>query len=111
MTRSDTVSGATFNPHGNVTADGVLIVERLRVFTNNLDTGYVSADRDADRCCGHSLAHGQMRVNGGWFTDHRAGDACPLCRHNHWFTVTLDKGGAASMDGERLATTFNGRKA
>lgn len=104
--------GVTFNPHRNVTADGVVITVGLRVFTNNLDAGVVTEDTYADRCgCGTNHARAQVLLNGGWFTDHRAGDDCPRCRHNHWFTVTLDTGGSALMDGERMATVFEGRRA
>jgi hypothetical protein len=93
-----------FNPHGSVTADGVLIVPGLRVFTNNLDRGTVTEDRDVTRCnCGTRHTAAQVRVGGGWFTDHQRQPLCS-CRHNHWFTVTLDSGGDRMMDGERVST-------
>lgn len=106
-----TTDSPSFNPHANLTADGVLIAAGLRVFTNNLDRGVVASDKDAARCTCLDHPSAQMRVGMGWFTDHRAGDACPGCRHNHWFTVTLDNGGVASMDGERMATRFEGQAA
>lgn len=106
-----------FNIHKNVTADGVEITPGLRVFTNELAVGVVTIDRNQDRCCergeagGHPKAQMYQTDPRGWFTDHRAGDACPRCRHNHWFNVTYDEGGGGMFDGERMATTFEGRKA
>ena len=115
-----------FNPHNNVTSDGILITEGLRVFTNELAVGVVTKDRDANgySCCATHGA-GQVRIDGAWFTDHEA-DAkleCRMgCRHNHWFDVAYDDeattpgnrkyvGSGAMMDGERLTTRFEGRLA
>lgn len=78
-----------FNPHGNRTADGVLIVVGLRVLDNNLDTGTVVEDQ-------HDGDTGRER--------------------QHWYKVELDhspaapsysrnrSGGYAVMNGERLTT-------
>lgn len=71
-----------FNPHGNRTADGVLVTVGLEVYTNNLDRGVVTHDSyDGD--------YG------------RTGD--------HWYTVKLHtsytgepKTGATQMNGERM---------
>lgn len=108
-----------FNSHQSKTGDGVLITEGLRVFTNNLDRGVVVADRDEDHCQEPERPAAQMFVRDlrGWFTDHNKGNDL-VCHANHWFTVELDtnyKGepmkGQAMMDGERMATTFDGKKA
>lgn len=109
-----------FNIHKNVTADGVVITEGLRVYSNELETGVV-VGRDQGRCCGRGEAGGhpkaQLRPSGmdGWFTDHPAGakavTAGCYCRHNHWFDVKYDNGGGGMFDGERITTTFQGKKA
>lgn len=112
----------SFNPHNNVTADGVLIVVGLRVITNEMKHGVITADTNADSysCCkgvhtnDAGLKPGQIHLNGGWFTDHQAASKLKCdqyCGHNHWFFVELDDGGASRMDGERVATRFNGVKA
>lgn len=112
-----------FNPHHNVTADGVLITEGLRVFTNELNVGViVSDDTNGEYMCCHDNTDGtthpkgQFRPSGTnvWFTDHAAAqapNACKAgCRHDHWFTVSTDQG-TKSFNGERIATVFEGRKA
>lgn len=102
-----------FNPHDNVTADGTLITEGMRVKTNDWIEGTVIADRDAGQCCGgvHSTNHhgeekGQIKIDGAWFTDHGAARekyGChQYCGHNHWFSIALDNGGTSMQDGERL---------
>jgi hypothetical protein len=110
-----------FNPHGNVTADGVLITEGLRVWTNEMKRGIVHTDDNVGEhlCCSdnknfdEAVHHpkGQMKVNGGWFTDHTV--TCEdgfYCGHDHWFQVSTADG-TKSFNGERLATVFEGRKA
>lgn len=97
-----------FNPHGNVTADGVLITEGLEVFTNELEVGKVVEDphgSQGERCCLKAEHVGQLRNEIGTFTDHskQECDAGGWCRHNHWFTIETAKG-TKSFDGERLAT-------
>lgn len=115
-----------FNPHNNVTADGVVITEGLRVFTNNLDVGEVISD-STSTCCleptddpellDHrrtSCPKGQQRIGNTYFTDHQATTEYPhtACRHDHWFDVMLDNdGGTVMMNGERMATVFEGRRA
>lgn len=83
-----------FNPHGNKTADGVLIVRGLRVVDNNYDVGTVEADD-------HDGDYGR--------------------EDQHWFRVVLDyipnapsysgnrHGGYRTMNGERLSTTLDGK--
>lgn len=80
-----------FNPHGNLTADGVLIVPGLRVLDNNYDVGTVTLDE-------HDGDHGRA--------------------NEHWYRVELDyipgapdysgnrHGGYRVMNGERLSTTL-----
>lgn len=70
---------------------GEAVVEGLRVFTNNLDSGVITKVEGTGDC--------------GWYC-------------NAWHTVTLDttfRGepmtGTASMNCERLATSFEGRAA
>lgn len=77
---------AKFNPHGNKTADGVLITEGLRVFTNEMDRGVVTGKKDG----------GDYGRENDW-----------------WWTVKIDtdyKGNSvekiSTMNGERLSTTF-----
>lgn len=107
----------TFNVHSNRTADGVLIIPGLRVWTNEMVQGVVISDDHAPRegvCCGNpEHQNGQVFIRDmrGWFTDHSA--TCEdgkYCTHNHWFTVETANG-TKSFDGERLATKFEGREA
>ena len=102
-----------FNQHGNVTADGTLITEGMRVKTNDWVDGTVVADRDEGQCChGQHAAgdegntKGQVKISGAWFTDHGAARdklGCDqYCGHNHWFSIALDNGGTSMQDGERL---------
>jgi hypothetical protein len=111
-----------FNPHGNRTANGVVITEGLEVFTNELRVGKVVADeRNDGMCCVKQGADpethgnsGQIRLSQGWFSDHPTANklvelGCH-CRHDHWFTVETANG-TVSMNGERLATFFEGRRA
>jgi hypothetical protein len=108
-----------FNPHENCTAEGVIITMGLRVFTNELRIGEVILDADADRCCGDGPDAGRAQkyepFMGAWFSDHESANvivaAGHACRHDHWFTIKLDDGGQSRMNGERLATVFQGRKA
>ena len=112
-----------FNPHGNVTADGVLIVEGLRVFTNEMEVGTVVSG-EPSTCCMNDLSeedkakhpegNAQVRIGTGWFSDHEAGahwvaGGC-YCRHDHWFKVQTETS-LKSFNGERIATRFEGRRA
>jgi hypothetical protein len=113
-----------FNPHNNRTADGTIITEGLMVFTNELMPGKVVGDPDCREvtCCAtrtsevHDVPaqYQPEYMNGGWYTNHRKGDEAVAqgcyCRHNHWFRIETSHG-IKSMDGERLATVFEGRKA
>jgi hypothetical protein len=82
----------TFNPHGNKTANGVVITEGLRVLDYNRREGTVVADRDATRyMC--------PAVDGS-----TADPETPGCRHDHWFDVKPDEGqdGGGMFNGDRL---------
>lgn len=98
-----------FNPHNNRTADGIVVTVGLVVFDNNLDVVTVTGER-ASGCCSIETHVGQMFQTDprGWFSDHSAAtcDAGGYCRHDHWFETT-----GGSFNGERLSTTFEGRKA
>jgi hypothetical protein len=104
-----------FNPHQSKTADGVLIVEGLVVYTNEMAVGKVVGDRDGSgqsgMCCNesdHDRA-AQMRSGTGIYTDHRIANVIRLtcrCAHDHWFTVETANG-TRDMNGERLSTTFH----
>lgn len=115
-----------FNPHDNVTADGVVITDGLRVWTNEVERGVVMSDDNLGEhmCCSDAKtfpeakhhAGAQMRVEGAWFTDHH-NVTCEDrdyvgCRHDHWFTVSTARG-TKSFNGERLSTTLgpNGERA
>ena len=102
----------SFNRHANVTADGVVIVEGLRVITNEMRHGTVVKDRNESMCCERSHDKAQLQQRGTWFTDHDKGrdcvGRCTACRHNHWFDVEYDDGGGGMFDGERMATAFEG---
>ena len=114
-----------FNPHNNVTADGVVITKGLRVFTNEMEVATVIEDQDVHEfgCCSrekcadwttHHETPGQLKVSGGWFSDHTArGALCDegcFCNHDHWFQVST-KNGTKAFNGERLATRFEGKRA
>ena len=114
----DAVEVPRFNPHRSVTADGVLIVPGLWVWTNDCDLARVMSDDAAgsgNSCCAPNGAeHGkaaQMRSGGIWYSDHEAGvnavDGGCYCRHDHWFTVETAKG-TRSFNGERLGTRMPG---
>jgi hypothetical protein len=106
-----------FNPHNNVTSDGIRIREGLAVFTNELKVGKVIADPDRRevRCCDtvptierHEVGSQRYyRDMQAWFTDQElmvnARDGGCYCGHDHWFTIET-KDGTISMNGERLAT-------
>ena len=104
-----------FNPHGNKTADGVLITVGMRVFDNSLDIGTVVKDNTSpDNCCGTESGHfGQIRIGSGWYSDHNAAtcDRSKYCRHDHWFDILMDSGVTRQMNGERMAVQFAGRHA
>lgn len=91
MTDSLVTKDEPFNPHGNRTADGVLITEGLRVYTNDMDRGHVVGKA-------HDGDYG--RVDDWW-----------------WYVVVdIDWRGnpvtkRMSMNGERMATRFEGRPA
>jgi hypothetical protein len=116
--------GYQFNPHGNVTANGVLITEGLMVITNEMEAGRILVDESSGEhlCCSDNKcfpgaehhSKGQVQLSGAWFTDHELGvnavDGGCYCRHNHWFRVET-KRGTKSFDGERVATYFQGRSA
>lgn len=112
------MSERKFNPHDNVTANGVLITEGLRVWTLDIVRGTVVADDTVGEhmCCSDAKtfpeaehhATGQMLVDGVWFTDHNV--TCEDrdfvgCRHDHWFRVATDAG-TKEFNGERLSTTL-----
>jgi hypothetical protein len=101
-----------FNPHSNKTADGAVIVPQMYVFTNEMEVGRVVKDRTSGPCC-EKPGNAQVYM-GGYFTDHQfscpSGGEC-YCRHNHWYDVEYVNGGTVMMDGERLATKFQGRSA
>jgi hypothetical protein len=89
-------SERVFNPHGNRTADGVLITVGLVVWTNEMEVGIVRSDDDASAygCC---------------LGSHGDADPCPKsCRHDHWFTVDTRRG-SKSFNGELLAIRFEGK--
>lgn len=76
------------------TADGVVITDGLRVFTNNLDRGVIS------------LARAEFEWHGG------------ENRYVLWFDVVLDtsykgepKAGRELQSDDRVATRFEGKKA
>jgi hypothetical protein len=122
-----------FNVHNNLTADGVLITEGMKVVTNDCEQGTVVADSDDTEfgCCAPTDSHsdtarvsdytlpqlhnsGQMVVDGIHFTDHENGYKCPEsaggiapCRHNHWFRVATSNG-TVSLDGERMGARSYG---
>jgi len=110
-----------FNPHGNVTGNGVLISYGLKVWTNELEVGIVIHDRDADKevgCCHQDVEAGHTKAQTGnwttWYSDHESMRAIIAlgcwCGHDHWFDV-LTNTGTKMMNGERLTTKWDGVKA
>lgn len=104
----------TFNPHGNLTADGKTVSVGLLVIINDLRPAkVVSDDTFGPQCCGRVDHSGQTYINGGIFADHSKADCSDgkFCRHDHWFTVEYPNGNTDKFNGERLATKFEGRTA
>jgi hypothetical protein len=92
----------TFNPHNTKTADGVVITPNLRVFTNEMAVGRVIKDRDANE-------DGTCKLG-------------EYCSGDHWFDVEYDDeattpgnrryvGSGNMMNGDRMATIFEGKRA
>lgn len=108
-----------FNPHNNVTADGVVIVEGLQVVTNEIELGTVRVDEDCGsgaHCCypngaEHFEADGQVKQGGVYYSDHQVGYDLQMqgctCRHDHWFRIETAKG-TKSFNGERLGAASYG---
>lgn len=67
-----------FNPHGNRTANGVVIAEGMKVLDYDYREGVVIADR-------YATMH-----------EHNA------CREDHWFEVQHDDGSTKDFNGERM---------
>lgn len=111
-----TESTGKFNPHHNVTADGVEITPDLIVWDYDMKVGTVVKDHDSTtyKCClgVHPVAGGekpgQARYNGEWM---RSGEnhGCDMyCDHDHWFDVKRPDGSTSMMNGERMAVSMRG---
>lgn len=100
-----------FNPHENRTANGKVIVEGMKVRTNEWQEMCVVADATGVCCSMVTEAHvsNQMIRDGVWYSDHATDPTsagCTLfyaCRHDHWFTVAEPgQPGSKTFNGERL---------
>lgn len=92
---------AGFNPHGERTSDGTLIVPGLRVLDYNRNVGTVVEDRDATE---YKCRAVNPDVTAAWSNP----DADPPCHNGwgkptHWFTVEgVRNVGGGMFDGSRM---------
>lgn len=93
----------SFNPHINVTSDGVVITLGLRVLDYDRREGTVVGDSSnrTVNCCGGQHPTENMSVQG-----------CDMyCRHDHWFDVRNDEGQVKEFNGERLQSITEAHRA